>query len=407
MKKRFYSVIGVFFLLCCIFTNEITIKCQAEDTNESCVNRVILDADDFDTLEEYQTYLEQNPWAVSNVISNRTVQQRVKSSNQIAQHRYALNNLSHTGLPIQKTYIDGNYIYVLRYSRINYPNYNYFNTNSYMSRYYVDWNTYSAVYMDCMVLENFGHGQTLEFFSRNGQTYFWVACKDAFINEDSPRWAIQIGRMKYVPGATIRYTSIPRLSSIIHANKNGNFPLSGTIKRTDTALSPDSKTLFIWSKSTTNNMQFSFYDAEKLNKLLDAKENQSSKYIACTSEDVKKANLSSFTKAASSNILPYSNIDQASFQGADIDNKKNIYIIGGARGQLPLIHKVSSEGTVLKAITVSGTDNSNSPFPQNGEPEGIQLLGDSLYFVYYNGSYGVNSSGEIQYIYSIPVFSFN
>lgn len=43
MKKRFYSVIGVFFLLCCIFTNEITIKCQAEDTNESCVNRVILD----------------------------------------------------------------------------------------------------------------------------------------------------------------------------------------------------------------------------------------------------------------------------------------------------------------------------------------------------------------------------
>ena len=63
-----------------------------------------------------------------------------------------------------------------------------------------------------MVLKNFGHGQTLEWFEHNSKAYFWVTCK---ANEAYDfKWGTQIGRIQYKPTDKkgIDYTEIPRFS---------------------------------------------------------------------------------------------------------------------------------------------------------------------------------------------------
>ena len=64
-----------------------------------------------------------------------------------------------------------------------------------------------------MVLKNFGHGQTLEWFEHNSKAYFWVTCK---ANEAYDfKWGTQIGRIQYKPTDKkgIDYTEIPKYKS--------------------------------------------------------------------------------------------------------------------------------------------------------------------------------------------------
>ncbi len=213
-------------------------------------------------------------------------------------------------------------------------------------------------------------------------------------------WATQIGRMQYIAGATIDYTSIPRLSALHRANKDGK-AFDGTgVKRVDAAMSSDGKTLFIWAKCDTE-MQFAFYRTSALNSIFDTLENQSSKYISCGSENVKAACKNSFNSIGKAISLP-----NGSFQGCEIDDSGNIYIIGGSKYDTPKIRKISYNGNVLKTVAITGTEN-NPQFVGDAEIEGIQLLGDYLYFVNYNPNYPAGSAGEVQYIYSIPVSYMN
>lgn len=387
--KRYVAIMltGIFLLMSC------TTICSAQQSADTEGYDEILSKDDFDTAGEYQEYINNNPVAMQQFVEQITAEARVNSVNKLAQHRYTLVNLSHTGLPIQKAFIDGNYIYLLRYSKKDYPDRYYMSNNSYLSRYYINWDNFYTVYMDCMVLQNFGHGQTFESFNRNGNTYFWVACKaNESVGSGERKYATQIGRMKYTPGAMIDYTSIPRLSHIAMANNDVNNNKYGTVKRTDAALSPDGTTLFIWMRNTDGNIQASFYNASKINSILDNKENDASKSISCGSSSVMSA-----CKSYCRNSLLMAN---ASFQGVDIDNNDNMYIIGGKSGESPTINKFNKNGTLLKSVKVTGTQ-STPQFPSMAEPQGIQLLDGYLYFVNYK-DYSVDATGELQYIYSIP-----
>lgn len=72
-------------------------------------------------------------------------------------------------------------------------------TDSYLSRCVIQGMT--ADYLDCMVLQGFGHTQTLELFHHNGKEYFWVGCK---ANKDyNYKWATQLARIQYSSRTTL------------------------------------------------------------------------------------------------------------------------------------------------------------------------------------------------------------
>ncbi len=233
----------------------------------------ILEQDDFDTLEEYQKYLETHPKV-------QTRQSRVSANKNVkaaATLRYKIKGLTNTAA-IQKTYIGSTYIYVIQ--RIG--------SDSRLSRCLINGST--ATYQDHMTLKNFSHGQTLEWFEHNSKAYFWVTCK---ANEAYKfKWGTQIGRIQYKAKGSVDYTEIPRFSHMSYANKSGTS--IGEVKRVDAALSSDRKKVFFWVMDNTGEIQYSFYNAEKLNAELDKKESEESKFVPCTSSAVKSACYGSF-----------------------------------------------------------------------------------------------------------------
>ena len=207
-----------------------------------------------------------------------------------------------------------------------------------------------------MVLKNFGHGQTLEWFEHNSKAYFWVTCK---ANEAYDfKWGTQIGRIQYKPTDKkgIDYTEIPRFSHMSYANKSGTS--IGEVKRVDAALSSNGKK------------------------------------ICFTASAVKAACYGSFRQSGSNRVLP-----NGSCQGLEFSDGDSIYIIGGAAGQKPGIAKLTGSGSSYKySCLVTATHNN---FGGNAESEGIQLKGDYVYF-------GISDkqSSDKACIYSIPKSAF-
>ena len=81
----------------------------------------------------------------------------------------------------------------------------------------------------------------------------------------------QIGRIQYKPTDKkgIDYTEIPRFSHMSYANKSGTS--IGEVKRVDAALSSNGKKICFWVMDNTGEIQYSFYNTEKLNAELDKK----------------------------------------------------------------------------------------------------------------------------------------
>lgn len=333
-----------------------------------------LDKDDFETVQEWEEYLRENPSEYDTIMASPSPQSAVSTK---AKHRYTV-----TGLPcvnsIQKLYIRDKEIYVTqRYGK-----------TTYLSRCEIDKTTKQAVCKDFMTLQRFGHGQTLEYFEWNGKAYFWIACKPNTAYDAD--WAMQIGRISYEPNTTIDYTQVCRLSTLNYANQTG-IGLDG-VKRVDAALSDDGSKLLIWVKSPKNAMQYSWYDTDTLNQILDEKENEMAKYVSfLDNERLRGACLGSIVQKNSSEwILP-----NGSFQGAEFTDQDSVFVIGGGVGEEPKIAFMERKGsrynyTKLATITNLGDISAS-------EVEGLQLQEDCIYFAICNH----NVKATEQYIYSI------
>lgn len=333
----------------------------------------ILEKDDFENPEDYQKYLESHPQLQkqqSRLAARASANKNVKAK---ATLKYKITGLPSTAA-IQKTYIGSTYIYVIQRS----------GSNSYLSRCVINGTT--ATYQDHMYLKNFGHGQTLEWFEHNSKPYFWVTCK---ANESYDiKWGTQIGRLQYEAGRTIDYTEIPRFSHLSYANKSGTS--IGEVKRVDAAMSSNGNKIMFWVMDNTGEIQYSFYNTEKLNAVLDKAESKSSKYIPCTSSAVKAACSGSLRQSGSNRVLPNN-----SCQGLEFTDADSIYVIGGAAGDTPKIAKMTGSGSNYKYACLTTVTHSN--FGSSAEAEGIQLKGDYVYF-------GISdkSKSDRACIYSIP-----
>ena len=124
---------------------------EALDTHVDDGVAGILEKDDFDTQDEYQKYLEKHPQIQSQEMNMASRISANKNPKPKATLRYKIKGLPRTAA-IQKTYIGSTYIYVIQRSGLD----------SYLSRCVIDGS--NAVYKDDMKLQNFGHGQTLEWF---------------------------------------------------------------------------------------------------------------------------------------------------------------------------------------------------------------------------------------------------
>lgn len=368
MKKIIIEVISIILATNLFFSN--TVLAFVENSlDKGVINsypNIILDRDDFYTDEEYEQYLS----STGTQRYNSSDLQKIASTGATASMRYAIYTSPFHTTAIQKTYIGSSYIYILQRE----------GQNMILSRCSLDGSR--AYYKDEMTLINFGHSQTLELFEYGGTDYFWIACKASDVTEKY--WSTQIGRVEYKAGTTINYTNIRRLSALSKANETGTS--YGTIKRVDAALSSDKSILLIWSKNDNNQMQFTFYDATKVNAALN---NSSSIYISCDSAAIKKACISSFKT-----YNAY--LENDSCQGLEVSNAKSIYIASGQTNYTKHIIKLNSTGSLIKRIYI---DNPILSSTTGTEIEGLQLKDDDVYFGMCNHN-GTNKTE--QYIFSVP-----
>lgn len=382
MKKLVKNMLSVVLSVIMISVMGVSVRATTNiddsellDTHEDDGVPGILEKDDFESPEEYQEYLEKNPEAQIQAYAAKASPNKTVTAK--ATLKYKITGLPSTNV-IQKTYIATKYIYVVQKS----------GDNTFLSRCLMNGST--AVHVDHMKLTNFGHGQTLEWFEHNGTPYFWVTCKANTAFE--ARWGIQIGRIKYEAGKTVDYTGITRFANLNYANRSGTS--FGNIKRVDAALSSDRKKIIFWVMSTEGKIQYSFYNADKMNSLLDKKINETSKYVSCKDSAVKSACYSAFVQSGDNRVLP-----NDSCQGVELSDGDSIYIIGGNKGEIPQIAKMTGSGTSYKYSYLAKTSHTN--YGKGTESEGIQLRGDYIYF-------GVcdKSRTDKYCIYSIPKSAF-
>lgn len=386
-KKAFICfAMSIMIAGCCVLQSQAAEESEKTETNDDLDTHVddgvpgILEEDDFNSPEDYKKYLEEHPERQVQTYSAQATANHEDEAG--ATLRYRIKGLK-SGTAIQKTYIGSTYIYVIQRS----------GQNSYLSRCTI--NGGIANYKDRMLLKNFGHGQTLEWFEHKNKPYFWVTCKANLAFPDR-YWGTQIGRIEYKANQTIDYTSICRFSHLSYANKKGTS--IGSVKRVDAALSSDKSKIIFWVQDTTGEIQYSYYNTAKLNAELDKKEATSSKYVPCTNSAIKSACYGSFRQSEGNRVLP-----NGSCQGLEFSDAASIYVIGGGAGKKPKIAKMTGSGSSYKYSYLITAKHDN--FGNKTESEGIQLKGNYVYFGIHDDSKNA-SKGEKECIYSIKKSAF-
>lgn len=222
-----------------------------------------------------------------------------------------------------------------------------------------------------MILNNFGHGETLEKFTNpydpNG-IWFWITTGANYDTPDgSYFWGHQIGIVKYSDNSTIDYTQIHRISSISSLTASGK--AFGKLLRTDAGLSSDGSKLIIMSEAddkTTRHLS-----CLATSKVIDAMYASSTMYIG--GDEALFRSKQVLTKDYNfTHHLPWN-----SQQGLEFSNDNKVYISGGAKGEAPHILKGDWSFTAGNYQTVSLTLPTADA--KVAETEGVQLYGDNVY----------------------------
>ena len=255
----------------------------------------------------------------------------------------------------------------------------------------------TATYSSMMKLVDFGHCQTLEYYTWNGTTYFLMSCRytsTSYTNTNGNPyyWATEICRVHYNAGTQLSYALCDRLINIDRANYNGTS--YGTVKRVDGALSTDKADLLIWCRSITNVMQFSVYSFDEINELWDS---PGATAVSCNNSVVKEACLSAEYPTSGS---VFRLTESSSMQGLELNNADYTFIANGSSNANMYIVKLNWDCDMVSTIKIS---NSALSAGHNMEIEGLQLKGDYVYFGVCN--HNIQNTG-VQYIYSVSKNAF-
>lgn len=297
---------------------------------------------------------------------------------------YKLMNLPSTGI-VQKCYVTGSNIYTVQVPS---------GDTIYLSKCQISNDGIHAYYQSHMVLNNVGSDQTLEMFTYNDNTYFWIGLKSYhYVHPETLNdfyYTTQIGRIQYQGGTTINnYTQVPRFGNLNYANdSNTNL---GTVMRMDAALSTDGTKLMLAVRNDTDidggyaKVQYSVYSTSVLNQKLDQVEaNPNTNMVSFKNNTALQAVCEPcFTQVGNQRVFP----NGSSCQGLELTNTNySIYMASGyaPSGHTPRIGKMVNTGTVSSPnyIYHSCLELNNTEMqPSSTEIEGVQIRGDYLYFV--------------------------
>lgn len=377
-----------------------------------------LDSEEFEyedsKSDSYTTFANDNTEITGKktfVVKAQTDVEEVKPSKIIymkATKAYKVTGLKHR-LNIQRSYVGSGYIFVSQSNS---------NGITYLSRCTL--NNTTATYKDEMKLVNFGHNQTLEFYSHNNKTYILIGCKGNLNDKPYGKGlTIQVGRIQYKAGTTIsNYTQINRMVRLDCANTSGKpfdiisensltsgYNIETVVQRMDASLSSNKKYLILAVRSINGHIQYSYYDFDVINNLLDKVKGKTPNYINCyNNSNIKDACKFSCIQKKGKRILP-----NGSCQGIDFTNAYSIYMASGNGtsdvkydkndlkklnpfyiNYIPKIAKMvkSSNGysyslciRITNTYTSSTVTNNTTLSNYYMEIEGIQNTADYLYFV--------------------------
>lgn len=392
-------------------------------------------SDDFEhnDYESTKTIVDENSTEVMStpkyeVVADLDVEE-VEPNNTInmkATKAYRVTGLKYK-YAIQTSYVGTSYIFV---SQSNSQG------TTYLSRCTLNGTT--ATYKDQMVLTDFGHNQTLQFYSHNNKTYILIGCKsNKNINTKEDNYGnnltIQVGRIQYVAGTTISsYAKVCRIVRLDCANTNGKAfdslnesdlekkdYIKTVIQRMDAALSSDKKYLVLAVRSIHGHIQYSYYDFNAINNLLDKVDGKSPNYINCNGNTSMKNACKFYCIQKHGNRI----IPNGSCQGIEFTNAYSIYMSSGAgtkntpdknniyHNRIPKIAKMvknSNGGYSYSACiritnTYTSTPNNTTLSDYYMEIEGIQNTTNYLYFVLLPARVPGTplEQGTTQYIYSL------
>ena len=276
------------------------------------------------------------------------------------------------GRAVQYFYICEKYVYITQ--RVD--------STTYLSR--LEIRGQDAVYLDQMVLENTGHGETLDFYSYNGKQYFYIGCKAE--TDTTYCWSIQIARIQYEPNATYTYTDLNRCTNLCFGSASTT-RMGVTLR---VAACVNGQYTVFRHQNTDGEFNYSFYDTDKLNALLD-------KGTQCNlnTDAARAICITSFSQSGSNRIQPNGN-----YQGMDLTSLNNIYLAGGAHGDTPQIARMDSKGKYHKLVNITNVGQL--------EIEGVSCQRGRIYFAIVPGTTEAikKSSHKIYYIEE-SVFGIN
>ena len=382
------------------FVNAEKIEIGSNIESDKYIEDIPFDVDDYEFISDSNNSLKNTITTFSTVNFDQEEVQPQEFVTARATRVYDIELPSNRGMVIQKCYVGTSYLYTTQCANDS--------TDIYISRCKI--NGKKAIYVGSMTLKNFGHNQILEFYSHNNKTYVWVGCRpnpDAFEDGNGqkyyPHYTTMIGRIQYKPRTTISsYFKIGTIGALNCGNTSGRpFEVlraedrekySHVIKRIDAAMSSDKSQIVIATWSIYGNIQYSYFDNEVLNDILDEVEDSDSKNISCLgNKTIQNACTFSCVQKYGSRVLP-----NKSCQGIDLTNAGSIYISGGkgeksSKGYVmyPKIGKMvmNSFGgyTYTRCVKLLNTIETERP-----EIEGVQIKGDLLYFVLDTKTAGTN-----------------
>ena len=310
----------------------------------------------------------------SGIVVIKKITKEVFKMAQPAYLKYRLLNLPSTNV-VQKVYVGATYVYALQLINSN--------TNVVISRipktnvtstYDLDFSSGEQMY-----LNNFGHGQTWEYFSHNGEDYWWVVTKP---NGGSENWGTQLARVQYSPNTQTDTpyngnTSVTRLALLNHATLDGSS--YGTLERVEGALSSDRATLLIAGLDTNGTSHFTLYDNEALNNAMD-KVDANHGYVRL---DEATSMLSTGVTTPYYSIANFRSVlTSSSVQGYDLSNGYAVYVSSGQAASddhpnqdTPGVTKFAWGHTTGTQVELRNTNWAD----QNVETEGIQIGSSDLY----------------------------
>lgn len=270
---------------------------------------------------------------------------------------YTLKNLQHNNV-IQNFFITGDSVYITQKFHGD--------TNTAISKCKIDEATKTATYESEMVLPGFGHGETLDMYTFEDQTYFLVTYAPS---NGTPTLA----RIQYATGEH-SISEYPQIVGMNYANKAAKS--LGTPSRVIGVFSSANKFIFR-VQTTSGSVSYSYYDGNTINNLL----NNGNVNL----KDNKNACLSSFTQTGDDIVRPYGNM-----QGMEVRQRGDIYVCGNSKinepGK-PRIAKMNTSGACTIEMTIRNCKDSD-------EIEGLKIKGQTIYFAIHNRENGDKINGQ-------------